>query len=87
MFVVDAYTRRIFARLGVWDESVTYDEMQRYFHRHLPADVPLFNEYHASWWLWGAATAPRHSPAAAAAPSPRDCLYGRSGRGEGGEPG
>lgn len=47
IFVVDAYTRRIFARLGVWDEGVGYDAMQAYFHAHLPPDVPLYNEYHA----------------------------------------
>lgn len=47
IFVVDAYTRRIFSRLGVWDERVSYDEMQAYFHAHLPKDVRLYNEYHA----------------------------------------
>jgi len=47
IFVVDAYTRRIFARLGFWDEGITYDEMQSFFMNNLPHDTPLFNEYHA----------------------------------------
>ena len=47
VFVVDAYTRRIFARLGLVSDEVTYDEMQRLFMRHLPHDEPMFNEYHA----------------------------------------
>ncbi|PKM82660.1 MAG: endonuclease [Firmicutes bacterium HGW-Firmicutes-14] len=47
VFVVDAYTRRIFSRLGIFREDVAYDEMQRYFMRHLPHDVQLFNEFHA----------------------------------------
>lgn len=47
IFVVDAYTRRIFSRLGVWEETITYDGMQAYFHERLPKDVQLYNEYHA----------------------------------------
>jgi endonuclease-3 related protein len=47
IFVVDAYTRRIFARLGLARDDVTYDEMQELFMRHLPHDEPMFNEYHA----------------------------------------
>ena len=47
VFVVDAYTRRIFSRLGYWDENVTYEAMQEFFHRHLSPDVPLYNDYHA----------------------------------------
>ena len=40
IFVVDAYTRRIFARLGVWDESITYGGMQGYFHAAPPPGRP-----------------------------------------------
>jgi len=87
VFVVDAYTRRIFARLGVWDESVTYDEMQRYFHRHLPADVPLFNEYHALLVALGSRYCAKTQPRCGGCPLAAHCLYARSGRGEGGEPG
>lgn len=47
VFVVDAYTRRLFHRIGVWDERIGYAEMQARFHRALPADPALFNEYHA----------------------------------------
>ena len=47
IFVVDAYTRRIFARLGLAREDATYDELQRLFTENLPRDEALFNEYHA----------------------------------------
>lgn len=46
-FVVDAYTRRIFSRLGFFKEDVTYDQMQGFFMRHLTPDIPFYNEYHA----------------------------------------
>ncbi|MCD4829040.1 MAG: endonuclease III domain-containing protein [Candidatus Cloacimonetes bacterium] len=47
VFVIDAYTRRIGARLGLQPEADTYSGWQRLFVSALPADVSLFNEYHA----------------------------------------
>ena len=47
LFVVDAYTVRIFQRLGILPEEVTYHETQEIFMDSLPDDVKLFNEYHA----------------------------------------
>jgi len=47
VFVVDAYTRRIFARLGLTDAKATYARLQAYFEARLPRDARLFNEYHA----------------------------------------
>jgi endonuclease-3 related protein len=46
-FVVDAYTRRIFSRLGSLKETDRYAEVKRYFESRLPADPALFGEYHA----------------------------------------
>ena len=47
IFVIDAYTKRIFSRCGMVKEGVTYDELQRLFMESLPRDVKLYNEYHA----------------------------------------
>lgn len=46
-FVVDAYTRRLFSRLGLVREEDDYHRVRALFMDHLPAKVPLFNEYHA----------------------------------------
>ncbi|MDH5545141.1 MAG: endonuclease III domain-containing protein [Gammaproteobacteria bacterium] len=46
-FVVDAYTKRLFSRLGLMEEDISYQEVQDLFHAHLNAEVALFNEYHA----------------------------------------
>jgi endonuclease-3 related protein len=46
-FVVDAYTRRLCARLGLAGEKATYAELQALFTASLPADSALYNEYHA----------------------------------------
>jgi len=47
VFVVDAYTRRIFSRLGILLEEHTYHQVQYFFMQNLERDVKLFNEYHA----------------------------------------
>jgi endonuclease-3 related protein len=47
LFVVDAYTRRVFGRLGVLEGGETYGEVQALFMQRLPPDVPLFQDYHA----------------------------------------
>jgi endonuclease-3 related protein len=46
-FVVDAYTRRLFRRLGLLPEGAGYDETRALFMNNLPENVALFNEYHA----------------------------------------
>ena len=47
VFVVDAYTKRIFTRHKLVPEEARYDEIQGLFMHNLEHDVPLFNEYHA----------------------------------------
>jgi endonuclease-3 related protein len=47
LFVVDAYTRRVFGRLGLLRGDEPYDDVQAFFHRRLPADAELFNDFHA----------------------------------------
>ena len=48
-FVIDAYTVRTLDRLGVAPEieKPKYQHWQELFHRQLPPDVGLFNEFHA----------------------------------------
>ena len=45
IFVIDAYTKRIFERLGY--RAKEYDEWQKLFMDNLPKDTALFKEYHA----------------------------------------
>jgi endonuclease-3 related protein len=47
VFVVDAYTRRIFSRLGLRPQREAYEDWQALFTSTLRQDVMLFNEYHA----------------------------------------
>lgn len=47
VFVIDAYTKRIFSRHRVMPYEKSYEEFQRLFIKHLPVDVYLYNQYHA----------------------------------------
>jgi endonuclease-3 related protein len=47
IFVVDAYTKRIFTRHGVLEEDADYHAIQDHFSRHLSEDAQSFNEFHA----------------------------------------
>ncbi|MCD6453425.1 MAG: endonuclease [Dehalococcoidales bacterium] len=46
-FVIDAYTRRIFSRLGLAPPIDSYAAYQALFMDNLPPDSGLFQEYHA----------------------------------------
>jgi endonuclease-3 related protein len=46
-FVVDAYTKRLFSRLGLIFEDATYEEVRSLFMTKLPPDTELYNEFHA----------------------------------------
>lgn len=47
VFVVDAYTRRVFARLGLIERDAGYETIRAVFEDALGPDTVLFNEYHA----------------------------------------
>jgi endonuclease-3 related protein len=47
LFVVDAYTRRVFGRLGLLRGDEPYDEIQDFFMASLGPDAALYNDYHA----------------------------------------
>lgn len=46
-FVIDAYTRRIFSRIGIIDPRAAYVDVKKMFESNLKKDVKLFQEYHA----------------------------------------
>ncbi len=47
VFVVDTYTRRLFARIGVTDGDLAYDRLKRRVEVELTGGAPAFGEFHA----------------------------------------
>ena len=48
-FVVDAYTCRILLRHGLIDAEADYEAVKELLESHLPADVDLYNDFHAQF--------------------------------------
>jgi len=47
VFVIDAYTRRLFSRLELIPAEEGYEHFRHRFEESLPRETALFNEYHA----------------------------------------
>jgi len=47
VFVIDAYTRRLFSRLGLVQADAAYETLQGGFELALDGETELFNQYHA----------------------------------------
>ena len=73
VFVIDAYTRRIFSRHGFFPYDAPYDELQHVFHDTLPRDVQLYNEYHALLVTLGKGYCKKNEPRCSVCPV-RDTL-------------
>jgi endonuclease-3 related protein len=52
-FVVDVYTIRALMRHDFIDGNADYEGVRSLLMDHLPADVKLYNEYHALWVVLG----------------------------------
>lgn len=68
VFVVDAYTQRIFRRHRLIRPGATYDDVQRFAMQRLPADAALFNEFHALLVAVGKRCCHRRAPDCARCP-------------------
>jgi endonuclease-3 related protein len=83
-FVIDAYTRRMFARAGLTPEADTYEAWQRFFEEALPdGDAATFQRYHAYIVLHSKAIC-RATPRCGACPITDLCETGRDAANLGG---
>ena len=46
-FVIDAYTKRIFSRIGLCNKNISYSELQELIQKSIKKDYRIYNEYHA----------------------------------------
>ncbi|MBI2104883.1 MAG: endonuclease III domain-containing protein [Candidatus Omnitrophica bacterium] len=68
VFVIDAYTIRVFARHRLLGRRAAYDAVQRLAMRALPADAALYNEFHALLVAVGKRYCHRRAPDCAQCP-------------------
>lgn len=74
-FVIDAYTRRIFQRIGLLHGHETYDELRSLFMLALPEDKDIYNEFHAQIVNLAKDYCKKRQPRCGNCPLKRDCLH------------
>ncbi len=75
IFVIDAYTRRIFARLGYIPEEIAYHALQTLLMERLPRDANLFQEFHALLDTHAKLICTKRAPRCDSCPLARKCAY------------
>jgi endonuclease III related protein len=78
IFVIDAYTKRIFSRAGLAKEDWGYQAFQRLFMDHLPENANLYNDYHAQIVRLGNTLCRKKQPLCEKCPILRFCQFGRA---------
>ena len=77
IFVIDAYTKRIFSRIGLISKKMKYDKIRKTFEDNLQKDRQLFNEYHALIVVHAKVYCKR-KPLCKSCPLLAFCSYGKS---------
>jgi endonuclease-3 related protein len=77
-FVVDAYTRRIFQRIGILQGNEAYGEIRDLFMQHLPEEVSLYNDYHAQIVQLAKTCCRKKITLCAECPLDQTCLHARN---------
>jgi endonuclease-3 related protein len=80
VFVIDAYTRRLFSRLGLIAGDEAYEDIRLAFEDKLGADTGLYNEFHALI-VFHAKTVCRVRPLCGDCVLRPDCSVGRDWQG------
>ena len=75
IFVVDAYTKRIFTRLGFAENNWNYKQLQDFFMENLPSDVDLFQDFHAQIVKLGKEYCRKNKPKCDGCPVKKICKY------------
>ena len=81
-FVIDAYTRRIGARLNLAMENTEYSKYRNYFLENLPEDPLILNEFHALFVKLGKSYCFKRNPNCGGCPLLSICDTGRRVIGE-----
>jgi len=73
VFVIDAYTKRIFSRLGLTDKEWSYHAYQHFFMERLVKDAKLYSDYHAQIVHLGHVYCKKHEPKCTECPLNKLC--------------
>lgn len=74
IFVIDAYTKRLFTRFGYFTEKWKYDKMQQFFMDNTERNADLYNDYHAQIVIHGQSIC-KTKPSCSICPISKKCTF------------
>jgi endonuclease III related protein len=78
IFVIDAYTRRIFYRLGFLNkEEIEYDEVRELFEKNIPRSLKIYKDFHAQIVMLGKNYCRKRDPLCGECPVAGLCRFNR----------
>lgn len=76
-FVIDAYTRRIFQRVGLLSGNESYEDLRRLFMQHLPHDASVYSDCHAQIVSLAKTCCLKKAPLCSDCPFRNDCSFAK----------
>jgi len=87
IFVIDAYTFRIFERAGLYNGKRDYSVLQSFISNNVDRDIGFFKDFHAQLVMLGKNYCRKKKPLCSECPIKEDCITGkkefdRNGKGQ-----
>ena len=76
-FVIDAYTRRIFQRVGLLSGKESYENLRRLFMEHLPQEASVYSDCHAQIVSLAKTCCLKQAPLCSDCPLLDDCAFAK----------
>ncbi|NMC77164.1 MAG: hypothetical protein GYA60_07725 [Candidatus Methanofastidiosa archaeon] len=80
-FVVDAYTKRIYSRLGLVNEKIDYENLKEFIIEGIPEELTIYQEYHGLLVLLGKNICKKNNPKCMECPLKDKCDFGKKENG------
>lgn len=74
-FVVDTYTKRIYSRLNIVDEKISYDNLKKHITSEIPEELIVYQEFHGLIVLMGKNLCKKYNPKCGQCPLNSKCNF------------
>ncbi len=74
-FVVDTYTKRIYSRLKIVEQKITYEDLKNHIINEIPEDLIIYQEFHGYIVLLGKNFCKKNNPKCGQCPLNPKCDY------------
>ena len=74
-FVVDAYTKRIYSRLKIVEENISYEDLKKYIINEIPEKLLVYQEFHGLMVLLGKNICKKKNPNCKECPLNSKCNF------------